>query len=560
MIVRYVYLAAIRRRLRRFRGDARRARGLQHRVLLEKIRRHANSDFGRNHGFSDIQSVADFRRRLPIASYEDHLPYITRVLEGDLTALFAPGTRVLMFAMTSGTTGKPKRLPITAELFDEYRAGWRMWGAGVYGDHIDLMQKKTLQLSSDWQQYQTPSGVPCGQISGLAASTRPCIANRMFLPPAAVTRIHDAAAKHYTSLRIALASERIGMMITANPSTLVEFAHRADCDRESLIRDICDGTLSCEVPPEVRSAISRQVHARQPGRARQLERIVEQHGTLLPRHAWPHLSVLAVWMGGSVRVYLPQLERLYGGVAIRDHGLSASEGRMTIPLADGTAAGLLDFYHHYFEFIPVEEHGQANPTVLEAHELEEGKDYFIVLTTSGGLYRYDIHDIVRCVGYEGQAPLIEFLSKGKSFSSLTGEKLSEHQVVESVEQSFAELRLPSDTFTVAPRMDAQDRPHYVLVVEPQVHQGRADDFARHVQAHLERRNEEYESKCRSGRLLPLRIHEVPAGTWDALRHKQTCERGNFEEFKHPCLVGDLGFVDYLAEIRPHSEQHAARVS
>ena len=87
---------------------------------------------------------------------------------------------MLMFAMTSGTTGQPKRLPITAELFREYRAGWRMWGAGVFGDHVDLMSKKTLQLTSDWQQYRAPSGVPCGQISGLAAMTRPWFAQHDF--------------------------------------------------------------------------------------------------------------------------------------------------------------------------------------------------------------------------------------------------------------------------------------------------------------------------------------------------------------------------------------------
>ena len=114
--------------------------------------------------------------------------------------------------------------------------------------------------------------------------------------------------------------------------------------------------------------------------------------------------------------------------------------------------------------------------MLEAHELDEGRDYFILLTTSGGLYRYDIHDVVRCVGFEGQAPLLEFLNKGKSFSNLTGEKLSEHQVIRAVERSFRELGLAIDTFTLAPVME--DMPRYVLLVEPHVHQGRARELAR----------------------------------------------------------------------------------
>ena len=484
---------------------------------------------------------------MPVLTYEDHQPYLTRVLAGETTALFSPETRILMFAMTSGTTGEPKRLPITEDLFREYRAGWRMWGAGVYGDHRELVRTKTLQLTSDWQQYRAPSGVPCGQISGLAATTRPKIAQRIFVLPPAAARIHDPAAKHYTALRFALESPRLGMIITANPSTLVEFARRADRERESLVRDIYDGTLSCDVPTEVRAALVRRIARRRPDRARELEGLIERHSALMPKHAWPRLAVLAVWMGGSVGLFLPQLAELYGPAAVRDHGLSASEGRMTIPLADGTPAGLLDFYHHYFEFIPVEEHGRANPTVLEAHELQEGGEYFIILTTSGGLYRYDIRDVVRCVGFEGQAPLLEFLNKGKNFSNLTGEKISEYQAIEAVEQSFRELSLAIDAFTLAPVME--EKPRYVLLVEPQIHQGRVEELARRVQAQLERVNEEYAEKSASGRLLPLQVREVPAGTWDALRLEKTSQRGNFEEYKHPCLVSDLAFAERLTPPR-----------
>jgi hypothetical protein len=549
MILRYMYLAALRMRLKRFRFDARRARDFQHRALLAKIRRNERSDFGRDHGFSAMRTVTDFRRRQPIVGYDEHHPYIHRVLHGDVSALFAPGTRILMFAMTSGTTGQPKRLPITEQLFREYKAGWRMWGAGVFGDHIDLMTKHTLQLASDWQQFRAPSGVPCGQISGLAAMTRPRFASLVFTLPPALSRIHDPAARHYASLRIALASSRVGMIITANPSTLVEFAQRANREKEAIVRDIHDGSLSCDVPQEIRRLLARRILRRRPERARELDRLISQHGELTPRVAWPGMSVLAVWTGGSVNVYLSQLPALYGETAIRDHGLSASEGRMTIPLEDGTAAGMLDFHHHYFEFIPVDEHDQARPTVLEGHELEIGKDYYIVMTTSGGLYRYDIHDVVRCVGFEGQAPLVEFLNKGKHFSSLTGEKLSEHQAVRAVKSSFRELELPLETFTLAPVMGEQ--PRYVLLVEPPAHRGRADELAHRVQANLERVNEEYGSKCSSGRLLPVQVREVAPGTWSRLRNQRIGERGNFEEYKHPCLVNDLEFADRVCTLTTH---------
>jgi GH3 auxin-responsive promoter len=77
--------------------------------------------------------------------------------------------------------------------------------------------------------------------------------------------------------------------------------------------------------------------------------------------------------------------------------------------------------------------------------------------------------------------------------------------------------------------------------------------------HLERTNEEYSTKCDGGRLLPVRVREVPAGTWNALRDERTNERGNFEEYKHPCLVGDLHFVDRLSTLRPLSPSTTAPV-
>ena len=550
MIFRYVYLGYKRIQLRRFLRGARDARQTQHASLLTKIHRNASSAYGRDHGFSEIRTADDFRDRQPIMSFEDVEPYVERVMRGDVTAMFSPETRVRMFAMSSGTTGRPKHLPLTDELFREYRSGWQIWGAGVYGDHIDLMSKKTLQLSSDWKQSYTPDGTPCGQISGLAAETRPLVARPIFLLPSCVNQVHNSEAKHYLTLRLALVKRLLGMIITANPSTLIELAKRADTHKEMLIRDIHDGTCSVDlpIPDSVRQRLARRLGRSHPRRARELEKIVGDEGSLLPKRVWPHLSVLAVWTGGSVGVYLPQVRELYGDVAIRDHGLSASEGRITIPLTDGSSAGILDYRNHYFEFIPVDQHGTANPTIVEGHELVEGCDYYILLTTSGGLYRYDIQDVVRCVGFEGEAPLVEFLNKGKHFSNITGEKLSEYQAIDAVRRAFAELQLPVTTFTLAPSMDEfQHKPRYLLLLEPEAHFGRAAELARHVEMNLAKSNLEYGEKSSSGRLLPVAVHEVLPGTWDALRADRTRARGNFEEYKHPCLVGRLDFIDELSD-------------
>jgi hypothetical protein len=450
-----------------------------------------------------------------------------------------------MFAMTSGTTSEPKYIPITREQFDEYRRGWNLWGLRMYWDHPDLVRKKTLKLASDWREFLTPGGTPCGAISGLVAETAPLVARSRFVLPSSVIKIRNPAAKHYTALRIALASRRVGLIGTANPSTLVELARLADARRESLIRDVFDGALSAEidVPAEVRGMLARHTRRRRPTRARELETIVNRCGRLDLRQAWPRLALLAVWTGGSVGVYLPLLKQYFGQLPIRDHGMSASEGHMAIPIEDNTTAGLLEYPHHFFEFIPVGEHGARQPTVLEAHELEEGRDYFLLLTNSAGLYRYDIQDVVRCTGFEGEVPFVQFMNKGRHFSSITGEKLSEAQVIAAVEAAFRELGLPLEHFTLAPVMG--ERPGYVLLLEPGPHAGKESELARRVETQLVRANCEYANRLETRRLAPLSVRDIPPGAWFAFRAARIADRGNLEEYKHPCLVGDLTFVDRL---------------
>ena len=543
--VKYSYLWLRSQELKRFLAAARRSRQVQHEVLSAKLRRNAASDFGRDHGFAGIRTVADFRRQVPVTDYAYYRTYIERLKQGHIQAMFGPQAKVLMLALTSGTTDKCKFIPVTQESFDEYRHGWNLWGIAMYRDHLDLVQKKTLKLGSNWRQSYTEGGIPCGSISGLVAETAPWIARGRFVLPHDVYGIDDPFLKHYTALRLSVANPHVGMVGTANPSTLVEFARLADAHRDTLIRDISDGTLhrEDELPAAVRTALQPSIRRRDRKRAEQLERMAAQTGTFYPRDFWPDLSLLSVWMGGSVSVYLTQLQQYYGSPALRDHGLNASEARMTMPLQDGTCAGIIEFIHHYFEFIPVAEHDSPNPVVLEAHEIEEGCDYYILLTTSAGLYRYDIHDVVRCVGFEGQAPLLTFLNKGANFSSITGEKLSEFQVVSAVRLGFAEWGLSNGEFSVAPMM--KQRPGYVLLVEQTLDEEQLGPLAESVDGQLQQLNCEYAEKRRTGRLEPLSIRCVPGGTWRARRNERSAARGNFEEYKHPCLVGDLGFVDQV---------------
>ena len=548
--IRHTYLRVKQRQVDRFLADAAQCQQVQHARLFEKIRRNRDSDFGRKHGFSSIQSVHDFRRQVPVATYETYRPYAEEVKKGKIDAMFGPGTKVLMFSMTSGTTSQSKFVPITNFFFDEYRKTWNTWGLACFRDHPDLLTKHTLTFGSDWQQFHTEGGIPCGNISGLVAETRPRLSNPLFLLPPEVNKVSGTQNKQYTILRFALPSCRVGMVAAANPLTLLNLARLADTERESLIRDLYDGRLSehVDVPPGVRHSLADRIGRRHPDRARQLEKIVQRTGHLYPKDFWPEMSVISVWTGGSVGVYLPKVRHYFGDQAVfRDHGLSASEGRMTTPIEDGTSAGVLDYNTHYYEFIPEGEHEGSQPTVLEAHELEEGKNYYILLSTLSGLYRYDIHDVVQCVGFVGTCPVIDFLNKGAHFSSMTGEKLSEFQVMRAVPDAIKDVGLSIEHFTLAPI--AGEPAHYALLIEEELENAVAQQLAQCVDARLAEVNCEYEDRRASKRLDPLQVQPVPKGSWTAYRQQQVSRQGaSFEAYKHPFLATKTDFVQRIGKL------------
>lgn len=523
-------------------GDIQRAR------LLELIGRHADSRFGRDHHFREIHTPADFRRRVPVRGYDGHEPYIASVREGDLSALFGPGTEVLMFAMTSGTTARPKTIPVTRESLRNYKAGWTIWGVTAFDAHPRMLRRglrPILQLVSNWREQFTPAGIPCGAITGLTAHMQNPLVRQTYCMPPVTMRIKDIEAKYYTALRLSIHRD-LGTVMAANPSTLLAIARLGDREKQTLIRDVADGTLSTkfDIPGEVRQALRLRTRWKRKATARRLEEIVGRTGRLLPKDYWPNLEFLANWTGGTMGAYLRHYPEVFGERPVRDIGLIASEGRMTIPVEDGTPGGILDIRHHYFEFIPEDQGDRDDPETVEATDLIEGRRYFLLPTTAGGLYRYHIYDLVRCVGFHGKAPVLEFLNKGAHFSSLTGEKLSEFQVVAAVNGAARDLDLRLKSFLLLPTWG--EPPYYSLLIEEDdlPDEATAERLASAVEGHLRRLNVEYENKRSTLRLGPIVTRRLPTGSWaDFQRRRLAQSGGTVEQYKQPCLMPDLRAIE-----------------
>lgn len=574
-----IVVPQVERKLRRFEHQLQNARTVQRELLFQKIRRCEGSQFGRDHHFASIKTLEDFRRNVPIRQYDYYQPYIDQVTHGNVEAMFPAGEKLLMYTLTSGTTAIPKLIPINKIWMDEYRRGWQVWGIKAFLDHHNLFYSKLTGIAGNWDMRRTPTDHPCGMASGLSARLQSPLLQMMYCVPASAYEIDDVAAKYYTCLRMSIAEPKVGLFLTATPATVVNFAKLGNQYRDKLIRDIHDGTLSAEfdVPASIRKEVTRRIKRGDPARARELEAIVERTGTLYPKDYW-NMSLVGCWIGGTVGSYARHISHYYADTPCRDIGLLCSEGRFTVPMQDGLAAGPLEVASHYYEFIPEDEIESPQPTVLECHELEEGKNYFILLTTSSGLYRYNIYDVLKCVGFVGETPVLEFMNKGQRFSDMEGEKIAEVHLVKAVSDVAEEMGITITGFTSVPVRPSESNedstaetapeetdqsgnqvpPYYAVMLEEQdiVDRDLAVRFLQGVDRWLSDHNVMYQGKRADNYLGPPRLVKIPTGSWQQFDQSEVKRRGVGEDhYKHPCLVLDeafLGRFEQLDEIIPPS--------
>ena len=454
---------------RRFEKATHEPAAAQARVLETLLARNAGTAFGRDNGFAGIAGPRDYARRVPVRDYEAHRPYVERAVAGEPDVLTTDP--LTMLTLTSGTTAAPKFIPVTTNWSEQMAGLTRLWMFHAVRRHPTCFDGKVLMIASPAVEGRTASGVPFGSMSGVAYRRIPRVVRQHYAVPYAVSLIKDHDQRYFMTMRLALAHD-VTALATPNASSLLRLADIASTHAEDMIRAIHDGSLgidqldfagdadlSChEAMDEIHSSLRPD-----PARARVLGAIWNEHGALTPRRCWPNLAFVGCWLGGSAGVHANHLDSMFtAGTPWRDLGLIASEGRMTIPVDDGTAAGPLAVHANFYEFIPEDRIDDADPPILLAHELQMAQRYYVVLTGGNGLYRYDINDIVEVRGFHNRTPKVAFVRKGRDMVNIVGEKLHLDQIQAAMRQAEALSDLTSWQFRVIPDVD-QSR--YDLLVE-----------------------------------------------------------------------------------------------
>ncbi len=538
-------------RLKKFVAASMDIDGSQRAVLKDIIESNKDTAFGKDHGFANIKTLDDYRSAVPVRDFEGHRPYADRMCNGEADVLF-PG-KPLFYTSTSGTTSKPKLIPIGKRYFDVYNDMSKVWLYTCLLDNPTLYNGQSLSMVAPAEEGKVADGTPYGSISGVTYRNIPSVLKSTYSAPYPVVCIKDHERKYYALMRCGLGTN-ITFIISASPSNVLRFHQVAMENFDDLVRDVHDGKMrgdvAAEIDPAEREAVLAGFKA-DPKRASFLDALMKQHGQgLRPKHYWPQLACVNMWRQGSFAVMIPKFDGyLPQACSIRAFGYWSSEFRGGFVLGNDWHYSVLTAHAYLYEFVPEEERGSANPKLVGPADVEIGKRYFIIFSSLSGLYRYDINDMVEITGRFNQYPLFKFVRRGEGETDIQGEKLSEPQVIQAVREAAARENVSVPFFTMICDRRAQC---YKLFAEfgTATPGAKKAAFAAEVDNRLMAFNYEWERKRGSKRLPPPVLVEMKADSYEKLKAR-LCTAGLAREgqYKDVYLRQGEPFLKYFEELK-----------
>jgi hypothetical protein len=238
---------------------------------------------------------------------------------------------------------------------------------------------------------------------------------------------------------------------------------------------------------------------------------------------------------------LKELPQYFGDIPIRDFGCLSTEARTSIPMDDSKDGGVLAISTNFYEFIPKEDMSKRRKRFLLCNELEKGKEYFIIVTTPGGLYRYNIDDIITVRGFFNSTPMIEFVQKGLNAISVMGEKLYESQLNEAVNRAVDKNKLLLEFFSAFVQPDKPPRYIFLVEFDGSVSATGKKELLRSIEEELGKENAEYKYVRDSQLLNSPILKVVKKGEFERYRARRVMEGANDSQFKVPELTSDENF-------------------
>lgn len=441
----------------------------QREVLQDLVTSAQYTEFGRKYNFSKLFNVRAFKQAVPIHEYEDMKPYIQRIMDGEQNVLW--NTPILWFAKSSGTTSdKSKFIPVSDESLEDchYKAAKDVLTLYYnFNPDSDLLTGKGLVIGGSHTVHQMNDEAHYGDLSAVLLQNSPFWGHWLRTP----------------ELSIALMDEW-----------------------ETKIEKLAQNTITENVTSISGVPTWTMVLFR---------RILEITGKKTMAEVWPQLE-LYIHGGVSFVPYKEPFQKLIGKEIHYLEMYNASEGFFAAQDKPGED-GMLLFTDHgiFMEFMPVEEYGKPNPQTIGLQDVELGKNYALVISTNGGLWRYLVGDTIRFTTLKPYR--VKVSGRVKHYINAFGEEVMVDNTDKAIAIASQKTSAIVNDYTAAPLYfgEASNGAHEWLI-EFEKEPVSTEAFAIELDRALQTINSDYEAKRYKDIALRLPvIHSLPKGIFTA---------------------------------------------
>lgn len=467
----------------------------QKKVFENLIKKAQNTQFGKDHHFSEIKTHQDFVQRVPIRDYEALKSYIDKVVQGEKNILWKG--KPIYFAKTSGTTSGVKYIPITRESMPYHIQATRNAILSYINEtqNTDFVDGKMIFLQGS-PILEEKNGIKIGRLSGISAHYIPSYLQKNRLPSWKTNCIEDWETK---------------------VDTIVQ---------ETFSQNM---TVIGGIPSWVQMYF---------------EKLVEK--SKLPVGKLFENFQLFIYGGVNYEPYRSRFEHLIGRKVDSIELFPASEGFFAYQDSQKEKGMLLLLNSGiFYEFIKADDFFSENPKRLTISEVELSVNYVLIISTNAGLWAYNIGDTIQFVSKNPYRIIVS--GRIKHFISAFGEHIIGKEVEEALQDALQQVDTQVNEFTIAPQVNPPEGelPYHEWFIEFETQPIDLKLFAEKIDLSLQKQNSYYFDLRQGNVLQELKITIIPKGGF--VRYMKSVGKLGGQN-KLPRLSNDRNLANHLLKI------------
>jgi len=426
-------------------------------IFNQLIRAAAKTEFGKEHGFEDIKSHADFVKQVPIRDYEEFKPYIEKIKQGKHNILWKG--QPIYFAKTSGTTSGVKYIPISKDSIPNHINSARNALLCYMAEtgNTQFADGKLIFLSGS-PELERVGGVPTGRLSGIV--------------------------NHHVPKYL-----RANQLPSYETNCIEEWEEKLD----KIVQETIDQnmTLISGIPPWMQMYF---------------DRLKEKSGKKIG-DLFPNFSVM-VQGGVNFEPYKARLFESIGRKVDCVEVFPASEGFFAFQDTQQAEGLLLNTNSGiFFEFVRAAEIFNSHPARLTLSDVKVGENYALIVNNNAGLWAYNIGDTIKFVSTNPYRIIVS--GRTKHYISAFGEHVIAEEVEAALLKAAGEENIQVIEFTVAPLVSTNNgKSYHEWFIEFENNPADMNAFAKKIDDNLRQKNVYYDDLIGGNILQQLRISSL----------------------------------------------------